>query len=162
MRLTFICIPAGRCGFSRTWFAYFQTYSLYLQRIHLLWWRRYLAVTSAFLERTLQRCLLWKRVDAMPGIFSTPSWAHPLDLKRRVDCSICSKRAMRNTPDTTFNYTALRGESKREVLEALLAEQGHLCAYCTCRIGVGDRLATIEHLFPHFCFVGLVLPECIP
>lgn len=24
----------------------------------------------------------------MPGIFSTPSWAHPLDLKRRVDCSI--------------------------------------------------------------------------
>ena len=61
-----------------------------------------------------------------------------------------------------FNYTALLGESKREVLEALLAEQGHLCAYCTCRIGVGDRLATIEHLFPHFCFVGLVLPECIP
>ena len=44
----------------------------------------------------------------------------------------------------------------------LLAEQGHLCIYCTCRIGVGDRLATIEHLFPHFCFVGLVLPECIP
>lgn len=62
-----------------------------------------------------------------------------------VDCSICSKRAIRNIPDTTFNYTALRGESKREVLEALLAEQGHLCAYCTCRIGVGDCLATIEH-----------------
>ena len=73
-----------------------------------------------------------------------------------------AKRAIRNTPDTTFNYTALRGESKREVLEALLAEQGHFCAYCTCRIGVGDRLATIERLFPHFCFVGLVLPECIP
>lgn len=73
-----------------------------------------------------------------------------------------AKRAIRNTPDTTFNYTALRGESKREVLEALLAEQGHLCAYCTCGIGIGDRLATIEHLFPHFCFVGLVLPECIP
>lgn len=73
-----------------------------------------------------------------------------------------AKRAMRNTPDTTFNYTALRGESKREVLEALLAEQGHLCAYCACRIGVGNRLATIEHLFPHFCFVGVVLPECIP
>ena len=73
-----------------------------------------------------------------------------------------AKRVMRNTPDTTFNYTALRGESKREVLEALLAEQGHLCAYCTCRIGVDDRLATIEHLFPHFCFVGLVLPERIP
>ena len=30
----------------------------------------------------------------------------------------------------------------------MLAEQGHLCAYCTCRIGVGDRLATIEHLIP--------------
>ena len=73
-----------------------------------------------------------------------------------------AKRAIRNTPDTTFNYTALRGESKREVLEALLAEQGRLCAYCTCRIGVGDHPATIEHLFPHFCFVGLVLSECIP
>lgn len=58
------------------------------------------------------------------------------------------KRAIRNTPDTTFNYTALRGEDKREVLEALLAEQGHLCAYCTCRIGVGDHPATIEHLIP--------------
>lgn len=59
-----------------------------------------------------------------------------------------AKRAIRNTPDTTFNYTALRGENKREVLEALLAEQGHLCAYCTCRIGVGDHPATIEHLIP--------------
>lgn len=37
-----------------------------------------------------------------------------------------AKRVIRNTPDTTFNYTALRGENKREVLEALLAEQGHL------------------------------------
>ena len=73
-----------------------------------------------------------------------------------------AKRVIRNTPDTTFNYTALRGENKREVLEALLAEQGHLCAYCTRRIGVGDHPATIELLFPHFCFVGLVLPECIP
>lgn len=35
-----------------------------------------------------------------------------------------AKRAIRNTPDTTFNYTALRGESKREVLEALLAGAG--------------------------------------
>lgn len=59
-----------------------------------------------------------------------------------------AKRVIRNTPDTTFNYTALRGENKREVLEALLAEQGHLCAYCTCRIGVGDHPATIEHLIP--------------
>lgn len=59
-----------------------------------------------------------------------------------------AKRAIRNAPDTTFDYTALRGENKREVLEALLAEQDHLCAYCTCRIGVGDHPATIEHLIP--------------
>lgn len=26
------------------------------------------------------------------------------------------KRAIRNTPDTTFNFTELRGENKREVL----------------------------------------------
>lgn len=59
-----------------------------------------------------------------------------------------AKRDIRNTPDTTFNYMSLRGEDKREVLEALVAEQGHLCAYCMCRIGVDEHPATIEHLVP--------------
>lgn len=57
-----------------------------------------------------------------------------------------AKRIIRSTPDATFCYESLRGESKRKVLEALLAEQGHLCAYCMCRIGTDGHPATIEHL----------------
>lgn len=59
-----------------------------------------------------------------------------------------AKRIIRNTPDATYCYESLRGEPKRKVLEALLAEQGHLCAYCTCRIGTDGHPATIEHLIP--------------
>lgn len=59
-----------------------------------------------------------------------------------------AKRIIRNTPDTTFCYESLQGESKRKILEALLAEQGHLCAYCMCRIGTDGHPATIEHLIP--------------
>lgn len=57
-----------------------------------------------------------------------------------------AKRVIRNTPDATFCYESLRGEPKRRVLEALLVEQGHLCAYCMCRIGTDGHPATIEHL----------------
>lgn len=59
-----------------------------------------------------------------------------------------AKRIIRNTPDATFCYESLQGESKRKLLEALLAEQGHLCAYCMCRIGTDGHPATIEHLIP--------------
>lgn len=59
-----------------------------------------------------------------------------------------AKRIIRNTPDATFCYESLRGESKRKLLKALLAEQGHLCAYCMCRIGTDGHPATIEHLIP--------------
>lgn len=57
-----------------------------------------------------------------------------------------AKRIIRNTPDATFCYESLRGESKRKLLEALFAEQGHLCAYCMCKIGTDGQPATIEHL----------------
>lgn len=59
-----------------------------------------------------------------------------------------AKRIIRNTPDATFCYESLRGESKRKLLKALLAEQAHLCAYCMCRIGTDGHPATIEHLIP--------------
>lgn len=59
-----------------------------------------------------------------------------------------AKRIIRNTPDATYCYESLRGEPKRRVLEALLVEQGHLCAYCMCRIGADGHSATIEHLIP--------------
>lgn len=38
-----------------------------------------------------------------------------------------AKRDIQNTPDASFDYSSLRGEHKRKVLEALIAEQGHLC-----------------------------------
>ena len=59
-----------------------------------------------------------------------------------------AKRDIQNTPDASFDYSSLRGEHKRKVLEALIAEQGHLCAYCMCRIGTNDNPATIEHITP--------------
>lgn len=57
-----------------------------------------------------------------------------------------AKRDIQNTPDASFDYSSLRGEHKRKVLEALIVEQGHLCAYCMCRIGTNDNPATIEHI----------------
>lgn len=59
-----------------------------------------------------------------------------------------AKQEIRNTPDTPFNYSSLRGENKRKVLDALVSEQGHLCAYCMCRIGTDKHPATIEHIVP--------------
>jgi uncharacterized protein (TIGR02646 family) len=59
-----------------------------------------------------------------------------------------AKRDIQNTPDASFDYSSLRGEHKRKVLEALIVEQGHLCTYCMCRIGTNDNPATIEHITP--------------
>lgn len=59
-----------------------------------------------------------------------------------------AKRDIQNTPDASFDYSSLRGEHKRKVLEALIVEQGHLCAYCMCRIGTNDNPATIKHITP--------------
>lgn len=48
------------------------------------------------------------------------------------------------------SYADMPSEVKKKVLESLLSEQGHLCAYCMCRIdgGAGKRRATIEHCTP--------------
>lgn len=59
-----------------------------------------------------------------------------------------AKRDIRNTPDASFGYASLRGESKRKILEALVVEQSRLCAYCMCRIGTDNNPATIEHIVP--------------
>lgn len=59
-----------------------------------------------------------------------------------------AKRDIRNTPDAPFDYSSLQGEDKRKVLEALVTEQGHLCAYSMCRIGTDNSPATIEHIIP--------------
>lgn len=58
------------------------------------------------------------------------------------------KATLRSTPDTTFSYSSLHGDQRRELLEPLLEEQGYLCAYCMCRIGTADNPGTIEHLSP--------------
>ena len=67
-----------------------------------------------------------------------------------------AKREIKATPDASLNYESLRGERKREILECLMAEQGYLCAYCMCRIGVeGSLHASIEHLIPQHPASGM-------
>ena len=48
------------------------------------------------------------------------------------------------------SYKDMPGDIKEAVLESLMNEQGHLCAYCMRRIPVkkGYPVATIEHLNP--------------
>ena len=48
------------------------------------------------------------------------------------------------------SYADMPSDVKKKVLESLLSEQGHLCAYCMGRIdgGAGKRRATIEHCTP--------------
>ncbi len=50
------------------------------------------------------------------------------------------------------SYTGMPPEVKKKVLESLLLEQGHLCAYCMKSIGNGtgdkEHRATIEHCIP--------------
>lgn len=72
----------------------------------------------------------------------------PIIKGHEPDALAKAKRAIRSTPDTTFSYEALRKDYKQDVLKALVAEQGRLCAYCMCRIGTPDHPATIEHLVP--------------
>lgn len=47
-------------------------------------------------------------------------------------------------------YADMPSEVKKKVMESLLSEQGHLCAYCMGRIdgGTGKRRATIEQCIP--------------
>ncbi len=59
-----------------------------------------------------------------------------------------AKRDIKGTPDAAFSFSSLRGDDKSKVLEALVREQGYLCAYCMCRIGADEHQATIEHLEP--------------
>lgn len=47
-------------------------------------------------------------------------------------------------------YADMPSDVKKKVIEGLLSEQGHLCAYCMGRIDGGDgkHRATIEHCIP--------------
>lgn len=47
-------------------------------------------------------------------------------------------------------YAGMPSDVKKKVIESLLSEQGHLCAYCMSRIdgGEGKHRATIEHWLP--------------
>lgn len=48
------------------------------------------------------------------------------------------------------SYAGMPSDVKKKVIESLLSEQGHLCAYCMSRIdgGEGKHRATIEHWLP--------------
>ncbi|AKK02019.1 HNH endonuclease family protein [Corynebacterium epidermidicanis] len=60
--------------------------------------------------------------------------------------------ALDSTPDTEASYDKLDSSVRREVLESLLQEQGHVCAYCMRRICLSGHpkakvgnTAAIEH-----------------
>ena len=72
----------------------------------------------------------------------------PIEKKAEPKALTKAKRDIRNTPDATFGFSSLRGNDKHEVLQALVREQGYLCAYCMCRIDANGNQATIEHLEP--------------
>lgn len=46
------------------------------------------------------------------------------------------------------SYADMPSDVKKKVIESLLSEQGHLCAYCMSRIDGGKHRATIEHCIP--------------
>ncbi len=72
----------------------------------------------------------------------------PIVKKAEPETLTKAKRDIKGTPDAVYSFSSLRGADKNKVLEALVREQGYLCAYCMCRIGVGEHQATIEHLEP--------------
>lgn len=51
--------------------------------------------------------------------------------------------ALRATPGA--DWGSVHGDQKREILDRLLAEQGHLCAYCSQRIHGAKRAAGGSH-----------------
>lgn len=58
----------------------------------------------------------------------------------------------RQKPDAS--YAGMKSDLKKEILDSLLQEQGHICAYCMRRIPESRQLpqgvlpATIEHWYP--------------
>lgn len=57
-------------------------------------------------------------------------------------------RAANGVPPAEPNWQALMNPEKGQVHEALLAEQGHVCAYCGKRITTDFRSSHIEHFRP--------------
>jgi uncharacterized protein (TIGR02646 family) len=56
-------------------------------------------------------------------------------------------------------YAALSGAPKEALVSALLEEQGHLCAYCGVRVGVGGLRYHIDHFWPQSHFNGGSPPD---
>ncbi len=56
------------------------------------------------------------------------------------------------TPGTTLSWTSVDSEEKAAALDALLAEQGGLCAYCMR--GISAASAHVEHIVPQSMAAG--------
>lgn len=57
------------------------------------------------------------------------------------------------------SYADLAGPPMAETRAALLAEQGHVCAYCGSALGPGYRQSHIDHFWPQRFFNGSAHPD---
>lgn len=55
-------------------------------------------------------------------------------------------RRIKGTPDATLSWRNVSADEREATLQALLDEQGSLCAYCTRRVSVNT--AHVEHIVP--------------
>ena len=68
-------------------------------------------------------------------------------------------RRIKTTPNTTLSWGAVDGKERAEVLDSLLVEQGHLCAYCSRRID--GMTAHVEHYVPQSAGSGGDDPDSV-
>ena len=69
--------------------------------------------------------------------------------------SLLDWQAANGVPPSEPNWKALQNPEKRQVHEALLAEQGHVCIYCGKRITADFRISHIEHFRPKSTYGAL-------
>lgn len=62
-------------------------------------------------------------------------------------------RRIKGTPDATLSWRNVSADERKATLQALLNEQGSLCAYCTRRVSVNT--AHVEHFVPQSEAAGL-------
>lgn len=68
-------------------------------------------------------------------------------------------RRIKTTPNATLSWDAVDSKERAEVLDSLLVEQGHLCAYCSRRIDA--KTAHVEHYVPQSAGSGRDDPDSV-
>lgn len=59
-----------------------------------------------------------------------------------------ARKRLKGTPDTTFSWKNTDGDERAAVREALVRDQGGLCAYCMRRITADPSSSHVEHVIP--------------